>query len=87
MGKVRFQMFLEEEQKGALEKLQQDSKISIAELVRTAIDKFLFEKKNKRKKLLMDKTTAKLFSIAGICEGPPDLADKHDRYLYGINKK
>ena len=48
MAKVRFQMFLEEQQKEALEKLQQDSQVSVAELVRIAIDKFLLEKKNKR---------------------------------------
>ncbi len=86
MAKVRFQMFLEERQKEALEKLQQDSQVSVAELVRIAIDKFLLEKKNERKMPVMDETTMKLLSIVGICEGPPDLADKHDKYLYGINK-
>lgn len=30
----------------------------------------------------------KLLSVAGICKGgPKDLADKHDKYLYGASKK
>ena len=88
MAKVRFQMFLEEKQKEALEKLQQDSQVSVAELVRIAIDKFLLEKKNKRKMPVMDETTRTLLSIVGICKGgPKDLADRHDKYLYGITKK
>jgi hypothetical protein len=86
MAKVRFQMFLEERQKEALEKLQQDSKVSVAGLVRVAIDKFLLEKKKGKKMPVPDKATMKLLSVIGICEGPPDLADEHDKYLYGINK-
>ncbi len=32
--------------------------------------------------------TKKLLSVAGICKGgPKDLADKHDKYLYGMIKK
>ena len=41
MAKVRFQMFLDESQKEALERLQQDAKIPVAEIIRRAIDKFL----------------------------------------------
>lgn len=30
----------------------------------------------------------KLLSVTGICKGgPKDLADKHDKYLYGASKK
>ncbi len=88
MAKVRFQMFLEEEQKEALEKLHQDSKISAAEIVRRAIDKFLKEWKAKKEIPVEDEAVKRLLSVAGICEGgPPDLADKHDEYLYGIKRK
>lgn len=87
MSKVRFQMFIEETQKEALERLQQDSKISLAEMVRKAIDRFLAEWKEKKEIPIEDEMTEKLLSTAGICEGPPDLADNHDKYLYGINKK
>ena len=87
MAKVRFQMFIEERQKQALEKLHQDSKIPAAEIVRRAIDKFLNEWKAKKEIPVEDEAVKRLISVVGICEGPPDLADKHDEYLYGIKKK
>ncbi|WP_333652492.1 CopG family transcriptional regulator [Dissulfurispira sp.] len=87
MAKVRFQMFIEESQKEALERLQQDSGMSVAELVRTAINNFLSERR-KKKERPADEITEKLLSVAGICKGgPPDLADNHDHYLYGFPKK
>jgi hypothetical protein len=87
MAKVRFQMFIEESQKEALERIQQDSGMPIAELVRTAINHFLSEHRKKKEKP-MDEITEKLLSVAGICKGgPPDLADNHDHYLYGFPKK
>ncbi len=87
MAKVRYQMFIEEAQKEALERIHQDSKISVAEMVRMAIDKFLSEWKAKKEMPVTDDVTAKLLSVVGICEGPPDLADEHDKYLYGVTKK
>jgi len=88
MSKVRFQMFIEETQKEALEKLQQDSGMPVAELVRTAINNFLSEYSRKKKIPVEDEMIERLLSIAGICKGgPKDLADEHDKYLYGITKK
>lgn len=88
MAKVRFQMFIDETQKEALERLQQDSKISVAEMVRKAIDRFLSEWKEKKGIPIKDEMTEKLLSVAGVCKGgPKDLADEHDKYLYGIRKK
>jgi hypothetical protein len=35
-----------------------------------------------------DEARDKLLSVVGICKGgPKDLADRHDKYLYGIKKK
>lgn len=88
MAKVRFQMFIDESQKSALECLQKDSKMPVAEIIRKAIDKFLVEWKQKKQMPVEDKITKKLLSVAGICKGgPKDLADEHDKYLYGIRKK
>ncbi len=88
MGKVRFQMFIEEYQKDALEKIHQDSNVSTAELIRNAIDFFLQRKEKKKEAAVEDKTAKKLLSIVGVCKGgPKDLADKHDSYLYGIDKR
>lgn len=87
MAKVRFQMFMEQTQKEALERLQQDSGMSVAELVRTAINNFL-KKHRKMKEEPLDEITEKLLSVAGICKGgPPDLADCIDEYLYGFPRK
>jgi len=88
MSKLRFQMFLDENQKEMLERVQQDSKIPIAEIIRNAIDRFLAEWKEKKKIPIENDMTEKLLSVAGACKGgPKDLADKHDRYLYGMIKK
>ncbi len=88
MGKVRFQMFIEEYQKDALEKIHQYSKVSTAELIRNAIDSFLHVKEKKKRAAAENKSAKKLLSIVGVCKGgPKDLADKHDSYLYGIHKK
>ncbi|MBI4690666.1 MAG: hypothetical protein HY754_10445 [Nitrospirae bacterium] len=88
MAKVRFQMFLDESQKSALERLQHDSKMPVAEIIRKAIDKFLAEWKQKKQMPVRDVITEKLLSVAGICNGgPKDLADNHDHYLYGMPKK
>lgn len=88
MSKVRFQMFIDESQKAALERLQHDSGASVAELVREAIDNFLSEYRKKKKEPVEDEITKKLLSVAGICkDGPPDLADSIDEYLYGIPRR
>jgi len=81
-------MFIDENQKAALERLQHDSGASVAELVRRAINNFLSEYKKKKEVPVEDEMTKKLLSIAGICkDGPRDLSDKIDEYLYGIKKK
>lgn len=88
MAKVRFQMFMDKNQKAALERLQHDSGTSVAELVRRAVNNFLSEYKKKKEAPVEDETIRKLLSVAGICKGgPPDLADNHDHYLYGFPKK
>jgi hypothetical protein len=88
MGKVRFQMFLDENQKEALEKLHKETKIPVAEMIRKAIGKSLLEMKQKKKKTNSDEITEKLLSVVGICKGgPKDLSDEHDKYLYSTDKK
>jgi ribbon-helix-helix CopG family protein len=88
MGKVRFQMFLDEEQKKTLEMLQRDTKTPMAEIIRDAVNRLIVEYKRKKALPVRDATTDKLLSIAGVCEGGPhDLADGHDKYLYGTKKK
>lgn len=88
MAKVRFQMFIDKTQKEALDSLQQDSRMPVAEMVRKAIDKFLAEWKVKKRVPPGDEMTERLISVAGTCKGgPKDLADKHDKYLYRTSRK
>ncbi len=88
MAKVRFQMFLDSHQKEALERVQEDSRMPVAEIIRKAVDLFLSEWKRKKRIPVEDEMTERLLSISGTCKGgPKDLADEHDKYLYGISKK
>ena len=88
MSKVRFQMFLDSHQKEALERVQEDSRMPVAEIIRKAVDLFLSEWKRKKKIPVEDEMTERLLSISGTCKGgPKDLADEHDKYLYGISRK
>lgn len=88
MGKVRFQMFLDEEQKRTLETLQRDTNVPMAEIIRDAIDRLIADYKKKKTLSAEDAATDKLLAVAGVCEGGPnDLADGHDKYLYGTKKK
>ncbi len=88
MAKVRFQMFLDSHQKEALDRIQEDSKIPVAEIIRKAVDRFLSEWKRKKRIPVEDEMTERLLSIAGTCKGgPKDLADEHDKYLYGVSGK
>lgn len=88
MAKVRFQMFLDSHQKEALERIQEDSRIPVAEIIRKSIDSFLSDWKRKKKIPVEDEMTERLLSIVGTCKGgPKDLADEHDKYLYGVSRK
>jgi len=82
MAKVRFQMFLDVHQKEVLERIQEDTKVPVAEIIRKSIDHFLSGWKRKKKISVEDEMTEKLLSIAGTCKGgPKNLADGHDKYL------
>lgn len=84
MSKVRFQMFIEEEQKEALKRFQRDSGMAAAEIVRRALDSFIEEYKKGKGVPPQDAMTERLLSTGGVCKGgPKDLSDKHDKYLYG----
>ena len=43
MAKVRFQMFIDEDQKRTLEMLQRDTKRPMAEIIRDAINRLIVE--------------------------------------------
>ena len=87
MAKVRYQMFIEEEQKNILEKMHQSLGLPVAELVRRAIAKLVDEENSAVTYPEIDEQVNSLLSLAGVCEGgPSDLADNHEQYLRGENK-
>ena len=87
MPKVRFQLFLEERQKETLEGLQREIGVPVAGLIRKAVDDLIRNLNKKRKPKAKEAVTEKLLAAAGICKnGPSDLAEKHDFYLYGEKK-
>jgi hypothetical protein len=88
MAKVRFQMFIDEDQKRVLEKLQRDTHIPMAGIIRSALERWIEEYKAKKKVTVEDAMTEKMLSVMGVCEGGPgDLADEHDKYLYGSGSR
>ena len=88
MAKVRFQMFIDEDQKRALETLQRETNTPMAEIIRGAIRRLTTEYKKQRTLPVEDAMIEKMLAVTGVCEGGPrDLADAHDNYLYGTRKK
>lgn len=82
MTMVRYQMFIEENQKRMLEEMHRRLKVPVAELVRRAIDRLVAEEGAPY--LAADDEADNLLSLAGVCEGgPSDLADNHEQYLRG----
>ena len=49
---------------------------------------FLEAKKGKESKPMIEtagmEDTDPLANVIGVCEGPPDLAERHDKYVYGF---
>jgi hypothetical protein len=82
MARVRFQMFLDEKQRRGLERLQEETKLPMGEIVRKAIDGLLAHSKERGRAFPADETEEDLISVIGVCKGGPrDLADRHDQYL------
>ena len=84
MAMVRYQMFLEEEQKNMLEEMHRRLGLPVAELVRRAINRMVAEEGAAAAYPEADEQINSLLSLAGVCEGgPADLADNHENYLRG----
>jgi ribbon-helix-helix protein len=85
MAMVRYQMFIDEQQKRLLDELHQRLRVPVAELVRRAIDRLVEEQRVSGFVYSQeDEQINSLLSLAGVCEGGPvDLADNHEQYLRG----
>jgi hypothetical protein len=80
-------MFIDEDQKKALELLQRNTKVPMAEIIRDAINRLIADYRKNKVLPPQDASTEELLAVAGVCEGGPrDLADGHDKYLYGTKK-
>jgi len=72
LTKKPIQVYLEVDQEEALRALAQRLRVSMAELIRRSIDRFLAE-------LPIEDDPA--MRLVGLGSGPSDLAEDHDRYL------
>jgi hypothetical protein len=78
----RTQIYLTRAQHAALLRMARRRKVSLAQVVREALDAFLDVPSN-RKPLLRDP----LDGLVGFVTGPDDLAENHDEYLSGPRRK
>ena len=84
MAMVRYQMFIDEDQKRTLEEMHRRLNVPVAELVRRAIDRLLAEQAAGSTYPTSEDQEDELLAVAGVCEGgPSDLADNHEKYLRG----
>jgi len=73
---VRTQVLLTEHQHAMLKELSSESGLSLSELVRQAVEKAFAERARTRR----ESALGLLGAFAG---GPADVAENHDRYLWG----
>ncbi len=84
MAMVRYQMFIDEEQKRKLDEMHRRLNVPVAVLVRKALDRMVAEEAAGIAYPVQDEQVDSLLSLAGVCEGgPSDLADNHELYLRG----
>jgi hypothetical protein len=79
----RTQIYLTHAQHGSLARMSARRGVSLAQLVREAIDQYLMAPR------LQDAGPGPdpLGDLIGSVRGPGDLADRHDEYLYGPQRK
>lgn len=78
---IRTQIQLTEEQSYGLKKLAEKDNVSIAELIRRSVDRYL----QAQPVISQDERERRLMSIVGIgSSGVDDLSVNHDRYLAEI---
>jgi len=76
----RKQIYLDEESDQALKRLAITTKISEAEHIRRAVQKYIAKHKGK---ITKDDPLRKLIGLCDKPEGPTDGSIHHDTYLYG----
>jgi hypothetical protein len=78
---IRTQIQLTEEQSRRLKQLAEQDNVSVAELVRRSVDRYL----RQRQHMTPDERRERLLSVAGIgSSGLTDLGESHDRHLAEI---
>lgn len=88
MAMVRYQMFIDEDQKQKLDEMHRRLNVPVAVLVRKALDRMVAEEAAGVAYPVQDEQIDSLLSLAGVCEGgPSDLADNHEQYLRGEKER
>lgn len=71
--------------KEKIESLPDDSLEEVLDFI-----EFLEARKGKESETMLESTWAEeidpLAGVIGICEGPPDLAERHNEYVYGVRQ-
>lgn len=75
---VRAQVYFEEQEYEAVRKAAFQERISISALMRRLVDEQLLRKKPKKKSGF-----GALLSMSGMIHDKPDVAERHDDYLWG----
>ncbi len=83
LSEIRTQIYLPKDLFGNLKKHAQQGKKSVAQVIREAIGAFLEERARPAVRWSNDPITRSI----GMVKGDTDLAENHDKYLYGWNKK
>ena len=78
----RTQIYLTRSQHSALQRAARTRNVSLAEVVREAVDAYLTRKPGPE-----PGGPDPLADLIGCFEGPGDLSDRHDDYLYGSPKE
>lgn len=79
----RKQLYLDESTDRALKRLAAQTGRSEASHVRDALDAYLAQRPGERE----DDPLARLGGLVGEANGPDDVAEHHDHYLYGAAKE
>jgi len=83
----RKQIYIEKEQDERLKRAAAERKVSEAEIIREAIDRYLGKKTPPPLKSMEDHPLWKIVGIIDDPEGPTDGSVNHDFYIYGAPRK
>lgn len=80
LTKHRTQIYLTEDQYQKVKQVARKEDTSFAEVIRHAVNKYAMNYREDDGRIAFEKDKAAFLKLAGIGEGPKDLAEHHDDY-------